>query len=57
MGQRMINIKASKNWYQDKVKRAKTYMWDLDEANRRIYNDIPMYSGEIIEDKKKKVIK
>ena len=53
----MINIKASKNWKKEKVNRAKTYMWDLDEANRRIYNDIPMYKGEIIEDKRKKVLK
>ena len=53
----MINIKASKNWHQDKVKQAKTFIWDIHEANRRIYNDIPMYDGEIIEDKRKKVLK
>jgi hypothetical protein len=57
MGQRMINIRASKNWHQDKVKRAKTFTWDINEANHRIYNDIPMYDGEIVEDKRKKVVK
>lgn len=53
----MISIKASKNWYQEKQKKTKTFVWDIDEANHRIYNDIPMYSGEIVEDKKKRIIK
>lgn len=51
----MINIKASKNWNQARIKNHKKYVWDTDEANRLIYNDLPMHEADIVEEKYKKV--
>jgi len=52
----MINIKASKNWGTEKLKTKKTFVWDIDEVNRRVYNDISMYSGDIVPEKIKKKV-
>lgn len=54
MGRAMINLKASTNWEKKKIGKYKTYVWDIDEANRRIYNDISMVEGDIVECKKKR---
>lgn len=52
----MISIKNSKNWQQDKVKTLKTYTWDIKEAERRIWNNLPLYDDNIVEDKKNKKV-
>lgn len=54
MSRSMISLKASTNWKKKKIERLKTYVWDIDEANRRIYNDISIYDGDIVECKKKR---
>lgn len=56
MGRAMISIKNSKNWQQDKVKTLKTYTWDIKEAERRIWNNLPLYDDNIVEDKKNKKV-
>ncbi len=52
----MINIKASKNWEKAKNQKRKSFVWDIDEVNRRVYNDISMSSGGIVPEKTKKKV-
>ena len=54
MGREMISLQASTNWKNKKIQKHKTYVWDIDEANRRIYNDISIHDGDIVECKKKR---
>lgn len=54
MGRQMISLQASTNWKEKKIKKAKTYVWDIDEVNRRVYNDISIIDGDVVECKKKR---
>lgn len=54
MSRAMISLEKITNWDKEKLKKAKKYVWNIDEAQRRIFNDIPLYDGEIVEEKTKR---
>lgn len=54
MSRSMISLEKITNWDKEKLKKQKKYVWDINEAQRRIFNDIPLYDGEIVEDKTKR---
>jgi len=52
MSRVMISLDKITNW---KLKKEhKKYVWNIDEAKRRIFNDMPLYDDGIVEDKTKR---
>ena len=50
----MISLEKVTNWKQKKTSNIKKYVWDIDEAKRRIFNDLPLYDGKIVINKTKR---
>lgn len=54
MSRSMISLKKITKWSDKKTKMGKKYVWDISEAQRRIFNDLPLYDDGIVEDKTKR---
>lgn len=50
----MISLEKITKWSDKKAQTRKKYVWDIDEAQRRIFNDMPLYDDGIVEDKTKR---